>query len=50
MISVLKKSFLIALACVCAGAYGDVEAQGARNAQTRVSVSRYTRCGEVYNP
>ncbi len=36
MISVLKKSFLIALACVCAGTYG-VVAQGARSAQTRVS-------------
>ena len=37
MISVLKKSFLIALACVCVGTYADVEAQGARDAQTRVS-------------
>ena len=37
MASILKKSFLIALACVCAGAYGVVEAQGARDAQTGVS-------------
>ena len=37
MASILKKSFLIALACVCVGTYADVEAQGARNAQTRVS-------------
>ena len=37
MASILKKSFLIALSCVCVGAYGVVEAQGARNAQTGVS-------------
>ena len=37
MISVLKKSFLIALACVCVGTYADVEAQGAMDTQTRVS-------------
>ena len=37
MASILKKSFLIALVCVCAGAYGVVEAQGARDVQTRVS-------------
>ena len=50
MISVPKKSFLIALACVCVGTYADVEAQGARNAQTRVSAFRYTRYGEGYYP
>ena len=37
MILILKKSFLIALACVCVGTYGVVEAQGATDAQTRVS-------------
>ena len=37
MASILKKSFLIALVCVCAGTYGVVEAQGARDAQTGVS-------------
>ena len=37
MTLILKKSFLIALACVCVGIYGVVEAQGATDAQTRVS-------------
>lgn len=37
MTSILKKSFLIALACVCVGTYEVVEAQGAMDAQTRVS-------------
>lgn len=37
MTSILKKSFLIALACVCVGMYGGVKAQGAMAAQTRVS-------------
>ena len=37
MTLILKKSFLIALACVCVGTYGVVEAQGATDAQTRVS-------------
>ena len=37
MTSILKKSFLLALACVCVGAYGVVEAQGATDAQTKVS-------------
>ena len=37
MTSLLKKSFLMALACVCVGTYGVVEAQGATDAQTRVS-------------
>lgn len=37
MTSLLKKSFLMALACVFVGTYGVVEAQGATDAQTRVS-------------
>ncbi len=37
MTSLLKKSFLMALACVCVGAYGVVEAQGAMDVQTKVS-------------
>ena len=37
MTSLLKKSFLMALACVCIGTYGVVEAQGATDAQTKVS-------------
>ena len=37
MTLILKKFFLIALACVCVGTYGVVEAQGATDAQTRVS-------------
>ena len=37
MISILKKSLLLALACVCVGTYGVVEAQGAMDAQTKVS-------------
>ena len=37
MTSILKKSFLMALACICIGAYGVVKAQGAMDAQTRVS-------------
>ncbi len=37
MTLILKKSFLIALACVCVGTYGVVEAQGATDVQTRVS-------------
>ena len=37
MTLILKKSFLIALACVCVGTYGVVEAQGTTDAQTRVS-------------
>jgi hypothetical protein len=37
MTLILKKSFLIALACVFVGTYGVVEAQGATDAQTRVS-------------
>lgn len=37
MTSILKKSFLIALACVCVGMYGGVKAQGSMAAQTRVS-------------
>ena len=37
MTSLLKKSFLLALACVCVGTYGVVEAQGAMDAQTKVS-------------
>ena len=36
MISILKKSLLLALACVCVGTYGVVEAQGTMNAQTKV--------------
>ena len=37
MTSILKKSFLMALACICVGTYGVVEAQGAMDAQTKVS-------------
>ena len=37
MTSLLRKSFLMALACVCVGTYGVVEAQGAMDAQTKVS-------------
>ena len=37
MTLILKESFLITLACVCVGTYGVVEAQGATDAQTRVS-------------
>ena len=37
MTLILKKSFLMALACVFVGTYGVVEAQGATDAQTRVS-------------
>jgi len=37
MTSILKKSLLLALACVCVGTYGVVEAQGATDAQTKVS-------------
>lgn len=37
MTSLLKKSFLLALACVCVGTYGVVKAQGATEAQTKVS-------------
>ena len=37
MTSLLKKSFLLALACVCVGTYGVVEAQGAMDAQTKIS-------------
>ena len=37
MTSILKKSLLMALACVCVGTYGVVEAQGTTDAQTRVS-------------
>ena len=37
MTLILKGSFLIALACICVGTYGVVEAQGATDAQTRVS-------------
>ena len=37
MTSLLKKSFLIALACICIGTYGVVKAQGAMDAQTKVS-------------
>ena len=37
MTLILKKFFLIALACVCVGTYGVVEAQGATDAQIRVS-------------
>lgn len=36
MTLILKKSFLIALACVCVGMYGDVKAQGAIDAQASV--------------
>lgn len=37
MTLILKKSFVIALACVCVGMYGDVKAQGAIDAQASVS-------------
>ena len=37
MTSLLKKSFLMALACICIGTYGVVEAQGTMDAQTKVS-------------
>lgn len=37
MTLILKESFLIALAWVCVGTYGVVEAQGATDAQIRVS-------------
>ena len=37
MTSILKKSFLMALACVCIGTYGVVKAQGTTDSQTRVS-------------
>ena len=37
MTSILKKSFLLALACVCVGTYGVVKAQGATEVQTKVS-------------
>lgn len=37
MTSLLKKSFLMALACVCIGPYGVVKAQGTTDSQTRVS-------------
>ena len=37
MTSLLKKSFLMALACVCIGTYGVVKAQDAMDAQTKVS-------------
>lgn len=37
MTSILKKSLLMVLACVCVGTYGVVKAQGAMDAQTRVS-------------
>ena len=37
MTSLLKKSFLMALACICIGTYGVVAAQGATDAQTKVS-------------
>lgn len=37
MTSILKKSLLMALACVCVGTYGVVAAQGATDAQTKVS-------------
>ena len=37
MTSLLKKSLLIALACICIGTYGVVKAQGAMDAQTKVS-------------
>ena len=37
MTSLLKKSFLMALACVCIGTYGVVKAQDAIDAQTKVS-------------
>ena len=37
MTSLLKKSFLLAAACVCIGTYGVVEAQDTMDAQTKVS-------------
>ena len=37
MTSILKKSFLLAVTCVCVGTYGVVEAQGAMDAQTKIS-------------
>ena len=37
MTSILKKSFLMALACVCIGTYGVVKAQGTMDVQTKVS-------------
>lgn len=37
MTSILKKSLLMALACVCVGTYGVVAAQGATDAQTKTS-------------
>ena len=37
MTSLLKKSFLLALSCICVGTYGVVEAQGATDAETKVS-------------
>ena len=37
MTSLLKKSLLIALACICIGTYGVVKTQGAMDAQTKVS-------------
>ena len=37
MTSLLKKSLLMALACVCVGTYGVVEAQGATDPQTKIS-------------
>ena len=37
MTSLLKKSLLMALACVCVGTYGVVAAQGATDAQTKTS-------------
>ena len=37
MTSILKKSFFMALACVCIGTYGVVKAQDAMDAQTKVS-------------
>ena len=37
MTSILRKSFLMALACACVGTYGVVEAQGAMGVQTKVS-------------
>ena len=37
MTLLLKKSFLMALACICIGTYGVVKAQGAMDAQTKVS-------------
>ena len=37
MTSLLKKSFLMALACICIGTYGVVKGQDAMDAQTKVS-------------